>query len=77
MTTWIRSRIERLVTLMQYAFLDNPTLSLALSSARRRFGVDEVACAGALGALVDAGVLSKREGVYRTRFPRPAQRPAA
>jgi hypothetical protein len=77
MTTWTRSRIESLVTLMQSAFLDNPTRSLTLSSARRRFGVDEVTCAGVLGALVDAGVLTKREGVYRRHFPRPALRPAA
>jgi hypothetical protein len=77
MTTWTRSRIESLVTLMQSAFLDNPTLSLTLSGARRRFGVDDVTCAGVLGALVDAGVLSKREGVYQRRYPRPALRPAA
>jgi hypothetical protein len=77
MTTWTRSRIESLVTLMQAAFLDNPTLSLTLSGARRRFGVDEVTCAGVLGALVDAAVLTRREGVYRRHVPRPALRPAA
>lgn len=77
MTTWTRSRIESLVTLMQSAFLDNPTLSLTLAGARRRFGVDEVTGAGVLGALVDAGVLTKREGVYQRHFPRPALRPAA
>jgi hypothetical protein len=70
MTTWTRSRIESLVTLMQSAFLHNPTLSLTLSSARRRFGVDEVTCAGVLGALVDAGVLAKHQGTYRRNFPR-------
>jgi hypothetical protein len=77
MTTWTRSRIERLVTQMQSAFLDNPSLSLTLSGARRRFGVDDVACAAVLGALVDAGVLTERDGVYRRHFPRPAVRPAA
>jgi hypothetical protein len=40
-------------------------------------GVDEVTCAGVLGALVDAHVLTRREGVYRRNFPRPAVRPAA
>jgi hypothetical protein len=77
MTTWTRSRIERLVTRMQSAFLDSPTLSLTLSGARRRFGVDEVTCAAVLSALVDAGALTKCEGVYRRHFPRPALRPAA
>jgi hypothetical protein len=62
---------------MQAAFLDNPTLSFTLSSARRRLGVDEVTCAGVLGVLTDAGVLTKRGGVYRRHFPRPALRPAA
>ena len=75
MTT--RSRIESLVMQMQSAFLDNPMLSLTAPGAERRFGVDEVTCAGVLGALVDARVLSKREGVYRRNFPPPALRPAA
>jgi hypothetical protein len=75
--TSIRSRIENLVTQMQSAFLDNPMLSLTLPAAQRRFGVDEITCAGVLGALVDARVLTKREGVYRRNFPRPAVRPAA
>ena len=77
MTTWTRSRIESLVTLMQSAFLDHPTLSLTRSAARRRFGVDDITCAGVLDALVDAGVLARRAGVYRRHFPRPAARPAA
>jgi hypothetical protein len=77
MTTWTRSRIERLVTLMQSAFLDNPALSLTRSSARRRFGVDEVTCAGVLGALVEAGVLTRRDGIYQRHFPRPALRAVA
>jgi hypothetical protein len=70
-------RIESLVLQMQSAFLDNPMLSLTLSAARRRFGVDEITCAGVLGALVEARVLTKRDGVYRRNFPRPEVRPAA
>jgi hypothetical protein len=77
MMTSTRRRIESLVMQMQSAFLENPLLSLTLPAARRRFGVDEITCAGVLGALVDAGVLTKREGVYRRHFPRPALRPAA
>jgi hypothetical protein len=77
MTTWTPRHIENLVTLLQSAFLDNPMLSLTLSSARRRFDVDEVTCAGVLGALVEAGVLTRHDGIYRRHFPRPARRPAA
>lgn len=72
-----RRRIERLVMQIQSAFLENPTLSLTLPAAQRKFGVDEVTCAGVLRALVDARVLTKREGVYRRNFPQPAVRPAA
>jgi hypothetical protein len=75
--TSTRRRIEDLVMQMQTAFLDNPMLSLTLRAAHRRFGVDEVTCAGVLSALVEAQVLTKREGVYRRYFPRPAMRPAA
>ena len=75
--TSTRSRIESHVMQMQSAFLDNPMLSLTLSAAQRRFGVDEVTCAGALGVLVDAQVLTKREGVYQRYCPRPAVRSAA
>jgi hypothetical protein len=75
--TSTRSRIERLVILMQSAFLDNPMLSLTLPAAQRRFGVDNITCAGVLGALVDARVLTERDGVYRRNFPRPEVRPAA
>jgi hypothetical protein len=77
MLTLTRSRIERLVVRVQSAFLDNPMLSLTLPAAQRRFGLDEVSCAGVLGALVDAGVLTSHEGVYRRNWPRPAVRPAA
>lgn len=75
--TSTRSQIENLVMQMQSAFLDNPMLSLTVPAAQRRFGVDEVTCSGVLGVLVDARVLTKREGVYRRKFPRPAVRPAA
>jgi hypothetical protein len=75
--TWNRRRVERLVMQIQNAFLENPTLSLTLPAAQRRFGVDEVTCAGVLSALVDARVLTRREGVYQRNVPRPAVRPAA
>jgi hypothetical protein len=71
-----RDRIESLVIQIQSAFLENPTMSLAMPAAQRRFGVDEATCAGTLGALVDARVLIKREGVYRRSFLRPAVRRA-
>jgi hypothetical protein len=77
MITSTRSRLESLVMQIQSAFLDNPMLSLTLAAAERRFGIDEVTCAGVLGALVDARVLTRREGVYRRNFPRPVMRPAA
>ena len=70
-------RIESLVMRIETDFLDNPTLALTLAAAQRRFGVDEVTCAGVLGALVDARVLTQREGVYRRYFPRLAARRAA
>jgi hypothetical protein len=75
--TWNRRRVERLVMQIQNAFLENPTLSLTLPAAQRRFGVDEVTCADVLSALVDARVLTEREGVYQRNVPRPAVRPAA
>ena len=72
-----RGRIESLVMQIQTAFLENPMLSLTLPAAQRRFGLDEVTCAGLLGALVDAQVITKRDGVYQSYVPRPAVRPAA
>ena len=72
-----RGRIESLVMRIQTAFLENPMLSLTQPTAQRRFGMDEVTCAGVLGALVDARVLSERQGDYRKYSPRPAVRPAA
>jgi hypothetical protein len=72
-----RRRIESLVMQIQSAFLQKPMLSLTLPAAQRLFGVDEVTCAGVLGALVDARVLTQREGAYHRLFPRPALRRAA
>ena len=72
-----RGRIESLVMQIQTAFLENPMLSLTLPAAQQRFGMDEVTCAGLLGALVDAQVLTKRDGAYQRHVPRPAVRPAA
>jgi hypothetical protein len=75
--TLTRSRIEALLMQMQSAFLENPSLALTLSSAQRRFGIDDITCAGVLGALVDARVLTERDGVFYRHVPRPAIRPAA
>ena len=77
MTIAIRNRIEDLVVHIQSQFLENPTLALALPAAERRFGIDEVTCAGVLDALVDARVLTQREGVYVRYFPRVAPSRAA
>jgi hypothetical protein len=77
MKTLERSRIETLVVRVQSAFLNYPMLSLTLPAAERRFGMDEATCAGVLGALVDARVLTNDEGAYRRNFTRTAQRPAA
>ncbi len=63
--TSTRGWIESLVMRVQSAFLENPMFSLTLAAAQRRFGVDEAICAGVLGALVDARVLSERQGIYR------------
>jgi hypothetical protein len=72
-----RQQIERLVMQMQSAFFDDAALSLTLSAARRRFSIDAFVGAGVLNALVDARVLTHREGVYRRYLPRPAVQPAA
>jgi hypothetical protein len=72
-----RRWIEGLVMQIQAAYLEAPALSLTLPAAQRRFGLDEVTCAGVLGALVDARVLAEREGAYRRNFARAAARPAA
>lgn len=75
--TATRDRIEHLVVRIQSDFLDNPALALTLPAAEKRFGIDEVACAGVLSALVEARVLTEREGAYRRHFPRQAARRAA
>jgi hypothetical protein len=75
--TSTRSRIESLVMRIQTEFLDNPMLSLTLPAAQQRFGIDDVIATGVLGALVDAGVLTERDGVYRRYVPRHAVRQAA
>lgn len=74
MTGQTRAGIESLVTQIQSAFLDTPAMCLTLRDAQRRFGINEVTCAGVLGALVDARVLTLRDGVYRRKVPRPVVR---
>ena len=75
--TLTRGRLESLVMQVQTAFLENPALSLTLPTAQRRFGIDDVTCAGVLGALVDARVLTERRGAYRRYLPQPGVQPAA
>ena len=75
--TATRDRIENLVTRIQTDYLKHPTLALTLPAAQARFGLDEVTCAGVLGALVDARVLTQSDGAYSRYFPRLADRRAA
>ena len=72
-----RRRIENLVMQIQTDYLDHPTLSLTVPAAQTRFGLDEVTCAGVLGALNEAGVLRQREGAYSRYVPRIDGRQAA
>jgi hypothetical protein len=74
--TATRGRIENLVMRIQSDFLDNPALALTRPTAQRRFGIDEVTCVGVLGALVEARVLTERDGTFRKYFPRPTRRAA-
>jgi hypothetical protein len=67
--------IANLVVRIQNDYLEHPTLTLTLPAAQSRFELDEVTCAGVLGALVDARVLIKGAGAYRRHFPRTALRP--
>ena len=75
--TATRNRIEDLVIRIQSDFLENPTLALTRPGAERHFGIDELTCAGVLGALVEARVLTEHDGAYRRYFPQPAARRAA
>jgi hypothetical protein len=75
--TATRERIENLLMRIQTDYLEHPRLTLMLPAAQTRFGVDEVTCAGVLGALVDARVLTQRDGAYSRYFPRLAGRRAA
>ena len=75
--TATRERIENLLMRIQTDYLEHPRLTLMLPAAQTRFGIDEVTCAGVLGALVDARVLTQRDGAYSRYFPRLAGRRAA
>ena len=75
--TATRSRIENLVMRIQADFLDEPKLALTLPHAQKRFGLDEDTCSAVLGTLVEAGVLTRREGAYLRHFPRLAAPRAA
>ena len=68
--TATRRQIENLVLRIQSDFLERPTLSLTLSGVQQRFGIDEATSVGVLGALVDARVLTERQGAYSRHFPR-------
>ena len=70
-------RISNMVLRIQTDFLDDPTLCLTLRHAQKRFGFDRAACVGVLTALVDARVLTCREGAYGRYFPRVAAQQAA
>jgi hypothetical protein len=72
-----RRDIASLVIRIQNAFLDAPALALTLPAAQERFGVDHAILAGVFEALVEAGVLTAREGTYRRRFPAGTERRAA
>ena len=75
--TATRGGIEDLVMRIQADYLEHPTLALTLPAAQTRFGLDEITCAGVLGALVDARVLIERDGAYSRYVPRLAGRRAA
>ena len=75
--TTTESRISKMVERVQSDFLDDPTLCLTLRGAQKRFGFDPTICAGLLGTLVEARVLTHREGAYSRYFPRQAAQDAA
>jgi hypothetical protein len=62
---------------IQADFLENPKLTLTLPHAQKRFGIDEATCTALFGTLVDAGVLTERQGAYTRHFPRLAAPRAA
>ena len=70
-------RVGNMVFRIQTDFLDDPTLCLTLQRAQQRFGFDRAACVEVLTALVDARVLTCREGAYSRYFPRVAAQQAA
>jgi hypothetical protein len=73
-----RRRIQDLIVKMQQAFLDTPALSLTLKQAQRRFAADALTCEALLGALVEAGVLTRTpRGHYSRWHPRSTESAAA
>jgi len=75
--TATRADIENLVMRIQTDYLEHPTLALTLPAAQTRFGLDDVTCAGVLGALVDARVLTQGDDAYSRYFPHLGGRRAA
>ena len=75
--TMTETQIGKMVVRVQSKFLDDPALCLTLRQAQKRFGFDPTTCAGVLGALVDARVLTHLEGTYRRYFPPPVAQNAA
>ena len=68
-------RIAAFVIKIHNHFLDTPSVTLTLSQAQRRFGLDEITCDAVLNALVEARVLARTsEGAYVRFFPRNAVR---
>jgi hypothetical protein len=56
---------------MQEMFLDSPGLTLSVTEAQRRLGVERHVCEAILGALVDASVLTRTlDGSFVRFFPR-------
>lgn len=62
--------IELLVTRIQEAYLDKPSLALNLPQAQMRFSADAATCAAVLDALVAARVLDRKDGSYVRAVPR-------
>jgi hypothetical protein len=63
---WIKAAVMRI----QSDFLENPGLAIGPRQAQRRYGLDAGPCDAIMGALVDAGVLTRTpEGLYARYFP--------